>query len=165
VDGVGSQTHSSNRWGDYTSLNVDPVDDCTFWYVNEWYPVTSQSGWQVRVGAFSLECPVHVGDLDNQSINNGARWIARVNIQIHHAATEQAVTGATVTVNLQGIGSRTCVTDSFGACRVQVSVPDSRPQVRFSVTNVSAAGYTYDAAGNHDPDGDSNGTTIVVLQP
>jgi hypothetical protein len=165
VDGVGSQTHSSNRWGDYTSLNVDPVDDCTFWYVNEWYPVTSQSGWQVRVGAFSLECPVHVGDLDNQSINNGARWIARVNIQIHHAATEQAVTGATVTVNLQGIGSRTCVTDSFGACRVQVSVPDTRPQVRFTVTNVSAAGYTYDAAGNHDPDGDSNGTTIVVLQP
>jgi len=37
--------------------------------------------------------------------------------------------------------------------------------VRFSVTNVSAVGYTYDAAGNHDPDGDSNGTTIVVVQP
>lgn len=165
VDGIGSQTNSSNRWGDYTSLTVDPVDDCTFWYVNEWYPVTSSSGWQVRVGAFSLECPVHVGDLDGQRANNGARWLARVTIRVHHAATEQGVVGATVTVNAQGVGSRNCVTSSAGSCQIQVNVPDSVAQVRFSVTNIAATGYTYDASGNHDPDGDSNGTTIVVRQP
>ncbi len=33
INGTGSQT-GSQRWGDYTSMNVDPVDDCTFWYVN-----------------------------------------------------------------------------------------------------------------------------------
>jgi hypothetical protein len=46
-----------------------------------------------------------------------------------------------------------------------VSVPDSVAQVRFTVTNIAATGYTYDASGNHDPDGDSNGTTITVRQP
>lgn len=50
VDGTGSQT-SNARWGDYTAMSVDPVDDCTFWYVNEYY--TSNGGdWQMRVGSF-----------------------------------------------------------------------------------------------------------------
>jgi len=54
--GTGSQTGSS-RWGDYTSMNVDPVDDCTFWYVNEYLPVTSTVGWRLHIGAFRFyEC-------------------------------------------------------------------------------------------------------------
>src|SRR5262249_56151755 len=31
-DGTGSQTGTSNRWGDYSDITVDPVDDCTFYY-------------------------------------------------------------------------------------------------------------------------------------
>ena len=53
VNGTGSQT-GSQRWGDYTSMNVDPVDDCTFWYVNQWVPTTSSVGWQLRIGAFKF---------------------------------------------------------------------------------------------------------------
>ncbi|WP_281330023.1 DUF11 domain-containing protein [Polyangium sp. 6x1] len=26
---------TTNRWGDYASMNVDPVDDCTFWFTGE----------------------------------------------------------------------------------------------------------------------------------
>ncbi len=56
LNGTGSQT-GSNRWGDYTSMNVDPVDDCTFWYVNEYVPSTSSVGWRLRVGSFKFnEC-------------------------------------------------------------------------------------------------------------
>ena len=40
ISGTGVQTTTNSRWGDYTSLNVDPVDDCTFWYVNEYYAVS-----------------------------------------------------------------------------------------------------------------------------
>ncbi len=54
IDGTGSQT-GSQRWGDYTSLNVDPIDDCTFWYVNEYLPTTSSVGWQLRIGAFKFD--------------------------------------------------------------------------------------------------------------
>ena len=36
-DGTGSQTGTSNRWGDYSDITVDPVDDCTFYYTNEYY--------------------------------------------------------------------------------------------------------------------------------
>jgi hypothetical protein len=55
VDGTGSQTGGGNRWGDYSSMNVDPLDDCTFWYVTEYVPVTSSAGWQLRVGAFRFD--------------------------------------------------------------------------------------------------------------
>jgi hypothetical protein len=51
INGTGSQT-GSGRWGDYTSMNIDPTDDCTFWYVNQWVPTTSSVGWQLRIGAF-----------------------------------------------------------------------------------------------------------------
>jgi len=54
IDGTGSQT-GSQRWGDYSSMNIDPVDDCTFWYVNEYLPTTSSVGWRLRVGAFKFD--------------------------------------------------------------------------------------------------------------
>ena len=54
VTGTGSQTTTLNRWGDYTSLWVDPTDDQTFWHVNEWVPTTSSVGWVLRVGSFKI---------------------------------------------------------------------------------------------------------------
>ena len=54
VTGTGSQTGGGNRWGDYTSLSVDPTDDLTLWHVNEYVPATSASGWRLRVGSFKL---------------------------------------------------------------------------------------------------------------
>jgi len=58
INGSGVQRTTNSRWGDYTSLNVDPVDDCTFWYVNEYYTAagqaTSPAGWQTRIANFKL---------------------------------------------------------------------------------------------------------------
>ena len=52
--GTGSQTGTSSRWGDYSDLTVDPVDDCTFWYTNEYYATTSQFNWRTRIGSFKF---------------------------------------------------------------------------------------------------------------
>jgi hypothetical protein len=58
INGSGVQTTTNSRWGDYTSMNVDPVDDCTFWYVNEYYTLDGQNsspaGWQTRIASFRL---------------------------------------------------------------------------------------------------------------
>jgi uncharacterized repeat protein (TIGR01451 family) len=54
-DGVGSQTDTFNRWGDYSDMTVDPVDDCTFWYTNEYYPAGfTQFNWRTRIGNFKF---------------------------------------------------------------------------------------------------------------
>ena len=58
IAGSGVQRSKNSRWGDYTSMNVDPVDDCTFWYVNEYYTrsgeLASKVGWQTRIASLRL---------------------------------------------------------------------------------------------------------------
>jgi hypothetical protein len=58
VDGSGVQTTTNSRWGDYTDMTVDPVDDCTFWYVNEYYRVSGTPAdtrpWKTRIASFKL---------------------------------------------------------------------------------------------------------------
>jgi len=63
INGTGVQTTTNSRWGDYTSMNIDPVDDCTFWYVNEYYEISgfpvnptapTTAPWQTRIASFKL---------------------------------------------------------------------------------------------------------------
>ena len=58
INGSGIQRTSNSRWGDYTDMTVDPTDDCTFWYVNEYYTAAGQAsstaGWQTRIASFKL---------------------------------------------------------------------------------------------------------------
>lgn len=51
-DGTGSQTSASD-WGPYSDLTIDPVDDCTFWYTNEYYATTG-TAWRTRIGNFKF---------------------------------------------------------------------------------------------------------------
>lgn len=57
---TGSQTGIFNgrgRWGDYSSMSVDPVDECTFWFTGEYYATTSTSSWSTRICTFKFaEC-------------------------------------------------------------------------------------------------------------
>jgi hypothetical protein len=54
IAGAGSQTSDGNRWGDYSALTVDPVDDHTFWYTNEYYTATATVNWKTRIGNFKF---------------------------------------------------------------------------------------------------------------
>src|SRR6266568_3454438 len=52
--GAGSQTGGLTRWGDYSDLTIDPVDDCTFWYTQEYIPANGSFNWRTRIGSFSF---------------------------------------------------------------------------------------------------------------
>jgi subtilase family serine protease len=52
--GAGSQLHDSGRWGDYSLLAIDPVDQCTFWYTQQYYAASSDADWRTRVGSFAF---------------------------------------------------------------------------------------------------------------
>ena len=53
VSGSGSQT-GSIRWGNYSTMDVDPEDDCTFWFTSEYYTASSATGWRTRISSFTL---------------------------------------------------------------------------------------------------------------
>jgi len=71
--GTGYQMNYS-RWGDYSHLTLDPEDNETLWYTQQYY-TTSGSDWQTRIGAFKLGggSPPPTADiqqaLDNESLN------------------------------------------------------------------------------------------------
>jgi hypothetical protein len=50
--GAASQTNTL-RWEDYTQTAVDPVDDCTIWYVGDYYQADAPN-YSTRIGAFRL---------------------------------------------------------------------------------------------------------------
>jgi hypothetical protein len=54
VNGSGSQTGGVNRWGDYSAMTVDPVDDCTFWYTQEYIQSTGSFNWNTRISNFTF---------------------------------------------------------------------------------------------------------------
>ncbi len=52
--GSGSQTTGLSRWGDYTAMRIDPADDCTFWYTNQYLLTSGTFNWHTRIGSFSF---------------------------------------------------------------------------------------------------------------
>src|SRR5256884_8858157 len=133
VAGSGSQTGYS-RWGDYSSMSVDPTDDSTFWYTQEYYPTTSSAGWHTRIGSFKLVTPP---DTVIDSGPSGTTSSSGATFSFHSPTS-----GTTFECKLDGPGS---ATGSWGAC--------SSPK---SYTNLAGGSYTFsvravDAQGTADP--------------
>src|SRR5262249_50284297 len=45
---------STNRWADYTSMTLDPIDQCTFWYTGEYLKTNGSYNWATRIAAFKF---------------------------------------------------------------------------------------------------------------
>jgi PKD repeat protein len=124
---------------------------------------------------------MHVGDLDPDVIiirpgQNNERWDAIVRITVHDATHLLPVEGATVSVEGTrtnsnngnvSTGSFACITAADGTCQVswRINPFNFEDSVTFTVLDVTHASLNYVAGANHDPDGDSDGTTIVVTRP
>jgi hypothetical protein len=52
--GSGSQLQNLSRWGDYSAMTVDPVDDCTFWYTSEYLKTNGTWNWSTRIASFTF---------------------------------------------------------------------------------------------------------------
>jgi subtilisin family serine protease len=109
---------------------------------------------------------LHIGDLDGSTATSKNTWTASVTITVHDASHAIAQ-GATVSGNWSGgfSGSASCTTTSGGTCKVTTgNLNKSKTSATFTVTNVTASGASYVSSSNHDPDTDSNGTTITVAK-
>ena len=161
------KTHLFNTADNIDSDNPDKAGKLGHGRVNAFRAVTEEL----------LEPPptsgsLHVGDLDGKPsrvlIRNRLKgWSASVDIAVHDA-NHQAVSGAMVTGTWTGgySGSSSATTGSDGICTVSTgTISTKKTSVTFTVNNVSKTLYTYESANNHDPDTDSDGTSITILRP
>ncbi len=122
-----------------------------------------------RAIAITVSAPsVHVGNLDGRSDTTaGTSWAAIVVITAHDAK-HNLLNGVTVHGNWNGSsGDSTCVTSDAGGggagtCSVVLSGNANYSRwASFAVTALTRSGYLYKSSANHDPDGSSNGFSII----
>jgi uncharacterized repeat protein (TIGR01451 family) len=118
------------RWGDYTAMQVDPVDDCTFWYTNEYLaatgiPKNSDFNWNTRIANFKFP-------------GCGAPLL---NLALSHAGNfTQGQTGATNAITVTNSGA--AATDG-----TDITVSDTLPS-GLTATVASGAGWTCPTVGS-----------------
>ena len=54
ISGGGVQQNSQHRWGDYSSMAIDPSDDCTFWYTQEYYKTNGSFNFSTHLNSFKF---------------------------------------------------------------------------------------------------------------
>jgi len=105
---------------------------------------------------------IHIGDLDRISTSQGSTWTATVTITVHDSS-HSSVANAVVSGSWSNGSLASCTTNALGRCSVVMpGIPRKTANLRFSVTNTALATFVYKPADNHDPDGESDGTTITI---
>ncbi len=99
----------TDRWGDYSSLEVDPTDNCTFWYTSEYAKLSSGANWYTRIGAFRFPtCTNTSSTLAASGANQTtARSIYPVTVTVKDAAGDinSSYTGAVRLTSSDGAAS------------------------------------------------------------
>jgi hypothetical protein len=114
---------------------------------------------------------LHVADLDgSRSVLRSGAWSAKVKAVVHDQG-HRLIAGAYVRAIVSAAGQPdsevicTAATNTSGFCNLNSPVmPATVTSVTFRIVSVEKAGYLYGSSANHDPDGDSDGTVIVVIQ-
>ncbi len=145
VVGSGVQESSYSRWGDYSMMSVDPVDDCTFWFTQEYMQTTGYNTWSTRIGAFRFP-------------GCGAAASGTLRGAVTDASTGAALAGVTVAARIGNDAPQTTVSAASGAYVL------SLPADSYTVT---AATYGYQPFARTNVTVNPNVTTTlnVALNP
>ncbi|MCI0519445.1 MAG: carboxypeptidase regulatory-like domain-containing protein [Chloroflexi bacterium] len=119
-NGTGSQTHSAGRWGDYSMLSVDPLDNCTFWFTTEYVQTTGSAPWRTRIGSFALpSCLSGLTGTLAGTVTSGGNPVAGATVEAGGFSTQ---TGANGAYELDGltVGLVTATVTAYGYLPVSV---------------------------------------------
>jgi len=73
---TGLNYSSTNRYGDYSAMSVDPADECTFWFTGEYHPILASHSWATRILAFRFDgCDGSLIFRDGFELGTTSRWI------------------------------------------------------------------------------------------
>jgi len=178
IDGDTSQAATYNTVTGYYEANWDTTADGPGNYTIDAQITDSHGNSAGDSNNVTITPPnsIHIGDLDNASVQaGGPNWSARVTAEVRDI-NGALVSGATVFMNVTRIDKNggsvienlSCVTGANGRCTITRTVNENQFEndVTFTVTDVTnPPADPYDELLNSDPDGDSDGTTIVVSQP
>ena len=121
VSGSGSQTSQTRtltRWGDYSAMQVDPVDDCTFWYTQEYIKTNGVFNWNTRIASFKFpNCSTNTFLLNVTLAGNGTVTSSPAGISCPSInCSANFASGTTVTLTATAAAGATFAGWSGAAC-------------------------------------------------
>jgi hypothetical protein len=148
LNGAGSQTGNLTRWGDYSALRIDPGDDCTFWYTNQYLPSNGSFNWATFVGSFKFSnCGTTTPDF-SLSASPSSQTVARGG-GTSYTTTVAPLNGFTGSVTLSASGLPTGATANFGTnpinggsgtSSMSITTSSSTPTGSFTLTITGTGG-------------------------
>ena len=122
-------------------------------------------GMNTQSKAVTVVPTIHAGDLDLARASQQTAWTATVTVTIHDGG-HTPLGGATVSGSWSNGLAGSCTTNGVGQCTLSnAAIPKKIGSITFTVVSTTHPAATYRSTDNHDPDGDSTGTTIKVIKP
>jgi hypothetical protein len=192
TSGAGSQTTYS-RWGDYTSMAVDPADGCTFWYTDEYIPANGNFNWKTHLASFQM--PGCSGTVNNDFAisTNPTSGSVTAGSSTTTTVSTSVVSGTAESVALSATGLPSGASASFnppsvtagGSSTLTITTSTSTPAGSYPVTITGTAAsathstsYTLGVTGTGGGGGITNGgfesgltgwtstgTTLAITSP
>jgi len=101
------------RWGDYTSMSIDPGDDCTFWYTNQYMTASDSSSWSTRIASFKFPNCASAPSPDYSLTANPASQTVTQGNSANYTVSVSPLNGFTGSVSFSTGGLPLGVTASF----------------------------------------------------
>jgi hypothetical protein len=158
LNGTGSQTTGLSRWGDYSSLSVDPIDDCTMWYVQEFEKANGTFNWSTRIANFKF---VGCGTPDFTLTATPASVSADQGTTANYTATVTPQNGFTGAVALTIAGLPAGATATF----TPSSLTSGNSALAIAVGTAAAGSYPLTITGTSGTLTHTANVTLVVTVP
>ena len=108
--GTGSQTGTLTRWGDYSTIQVDPSDDRTFWYIGQYLAASGTFNWRSRIVSYKFPQPPATLSIDDVTLSEGNSGTTNAQFTITRSHNADAVSVRVDTAN----GTATAGSDYVG---------------------------------------------------
>jgi hypothetical protein len=159
VEGGGPQSSTYHRWGDYSAMSIDPVDDCTFYYTNEYLLNSGSFNWSTRVGSFNFD----TSGCGSPSYSISAVSSIQSAIQgtsADYALSLNPLNGYSGTVNLSAMGLPSGAASSFTNGGALAGAGSSSTLTVSTNSSISPGTYNFTVQGD---DGGTVSLTPLIL--
>jgi hypothetical protein len=147
-----------NRWGDYSNLTIDPTDDCTFWYTNEYLPVNGPTDgisiveWHTRIGSFKFpQCtpagPPPLTSVVSRKTHGSLTPLADLPLNLTGTPTIECRAGGIPTGDHKLIFSFTNSLTGVSQCTATATTSSGTQNVSCNGSTLGVSGYEADLTG------------------
>jgi subtilisin-like proprotein convertase family protein len=174
VAGTGSQNANNlTRWGDYASMNIDPLDDCTFWFTSEYMGASGSFNWHTRIGNFKF---ANCGQQNNDfSLNvNPTSVTVNAGTNATYTVGSAVQSGVAQSISLSATGLPAGVTASFnpstitagGSSTLTLTVPSTQAAstTQFTITGTGASA-THTVSASLTINNNNQAPTVTITSP